>query len=50
LKMLAILLTHTIQGDTFQECLENVAKTISLFKELGFTIDFEKSSLKLVQL
>lgn len=36
-------------GDTYNECSYNVNETIKLLKNLGFVINFEKSSLKPTQ-
>ena len=32
-----------LQGDTFEDCKENVELTVDLFQRLGFTINQEKS-------
>jgi hypothetical protein len=34
-----------LQGDTIDECVDNVTETIALFISLGFTINWEKSVL-----
>jgi len=34
-----------LQGNTWQECLDNVKATVSLLCKLGFTIHLEKSQL-----
>ena len=38
-----------LQGNTWQECLDNVKTTVSLLYKLGFTIHLEKSQLMPVQ-
>ena len=39
-----------LQGETYQECLENILETIKLLQQLGFTINFKKSSLTPTQI
>ena len=34
-----------LQGDTQQECYDNIISTITLLQQLGFTVSFEKSIL-----
>ena len=38
-----------LQGETFEECLQNITETIRLLQPLGFTIHPEKSVLKPTQ-
>ena len=38
-----------LQGNTKQECLENVKATVALLRKLGFTIHWQKSQLMPVQ-
>ena len=38
-----------LQGETFEECLQNITETVKLLQSLGFTIHPEKSVLKPIQ-
>ena len=38
-----------LQGETFEECLQNITETVKLLQSLGFTIDPEKSVLQRTQ-
>ena len=38
-----------LQGETFEECLQNISETVRLLLSLGFTIHPEKSVLKPTQ-
>ena len=38
-----------LQGETFEECLQNITETVRLLQSLGFTIHPEKSLLKSTQ-
>ena len=38
-----------LQGETFEECLQNITETVRLLQSLGFTIHPEKSVLKPTQ-
>ena len=38
-----------LQGETFEECLQNITETVKLLQSLGFTIHPEKSVLKPTQ-
>ena len=38
-----------LQDETFEECLQNITKTVRLLQSLGFTIHPEKSVLKPTQ-
>ena len=38
-----------LQGETFEECLQNITETVKLLQFLGFTINPEKSVLKPTQ-
>ena len=40
----------SLQGETYQECLENILETIKLLYDLGFTINFKKSSVTPTQI
>ena len=38
-----------LQGETFEECLQNITETVKLLQSLGFTINPEKSVVKPTQ-
>ena len=38
-----------LQGDTYEECLQNTIDTIQIFDKLGFIVQPKKSVFKLVQ-
>ena len=38
-----------LQGETFEECLQNITETVKLLQSVGFTINPEKSVLKPTQ-
>ena len=38
-----------LQGETFEECLQNITETVKLLQSLGFSIHSEKSVLKPTQ-
>ena len=45
----AYLDDYYLQGETFEECLQNFTETVKLLQSLGFTIHLEKSVLKPTQ-